>query len=227
MNSVSKAASNLSKILFYHIPESPPCRAVEMVASLVGVELEKCQLDLFAKEHLSEEYLRLNPRHKVPAIVDGNLTLGESRAIMRYLVNRGPDSPLYPRDAKKRAKIDELLDFDIGTLYMNGIKLYWPVIFRGTTELDENVQKKHYTDLTLLEKELKDGRKFLIGNDLTIGDVAVATTLTLPISCGFEYKDYPSISGYMQRIRGAIPKYGDINDRAIENMSNFAKQNRR
>jgi len=45
-------------------------------------------------------------------------TLAESRAIATYLIQtRQAESPLYPQDLKKRATIDKMLQFDLGTFY--------------------------------------------------------------------------------------------------------------
>lgn len=213
----------MSKVQFYYMPESPPCRAVEMVASLVNVELEKHYINLFTKDHLKEEYLKVNPQHKVPFIIDGDLKLGESRSIMRYLANKPAGSQLYPLDAKKRAKVDELLDFNIGTIYAAGSKLFRPMFFEGATKLNEQSEKEYREVLEQVETRLKDGRKFLIGDHLTIGDVSVAATLTLPLACGFDFDGYPLLVAYLKRVKESIPKYGEINDKAVENFSNFVK----
>jgi hypothetical protein len=48
-----------------------------------------------------------------------------SRAILAYLANQyGKDDSLYPKDAKKRAIVDQLLYFDIGTLYQGFLNYY-------------------------------------------------------------------------------------------------------
>ena len=62
-------------------------------------------------------YLAMNPNGKIPTLVDGNFTLWESNAILRYLAMQyGPSSLLYPTDPKVRASIERWLDWSIGTL---------------------------------------------------------------------------------------------------------------
>jgi hypothetical protein len=48
-----------------------------------------------------------------------------SRAILAYLANQyGKDDTLYPKDAKKRAIVDQRLYFDIGSLYQGFLNYY-------------------------------------------------------------------------------------------------------
>ncbi|OTF78713.1 hypothetical protein BLA29_013268, partial [Euroglyphus maynei] len=70
----------MSKPTLYYHPFSGPCRTVSTVAKILNVDLELKKLDFQAKEHLSPEYLKLNPFHKVPTFVDSDgFVLDESR----------------------------------------------------------------------------------------------------------------------------------------------------
>lgn len=103
--------------LFY-MPISPPARAVLLAIRNLGLDVELVSLNLFAAENLAPEFLKLNPTHQIPVLVDGDFVLSESRAIMAYLVNsRKPGSDLYPTDPKKRALIDQRLYFDATTVF--------------------------------------------------------------------------------------------------------------
>nr|CAD7423567.1 unnamed protein product [Timema monikensis] len=123
----------------YYSPLSPPCITVMLTARALGVKLNLKQFNLKAWEHLSPQFCKMNPQHTIPTLDDDGFTLWErsvpqlgvvlfnfSRAILGYLVNKfgESDDPLYPRDPKKRALVDQRLYFDIGTLYQNFMEYY-------------------------------------------------------------------------------------------------------
>lgn len=111
----------------YYTPLSPPCRSVMMTASALGVRLNLKPINLIAGEHLTPEYLKINPQHSVPAIDDDGFRLNESRAICIYLISRYGKhraTQLYPEDSKRRAIVDQRLYFDATVLFPNFRELY-------------------------------------------------------------------------------------------------------
>lgn len=77
------------------------------------------EVNLWEKEQLKEDFVKVNPQHCVPTIDDNGFILWESRAIAAYLVekNHPEGHSLYPLDAQRRALINQRLQFDAGTLY--------------------------------------------------------------------------------------------------------------
>ena len=100
---------------------SPPCRLVYMTLDVLGIQYKSVYCHPFKGMNKTPEYLKLNPQHNIPALVDGKLVLNESRAIATYLAGMagsyGGNSQLYPSDLKTRAVIDQRLHFDLGTFY--------------------------------------------------------------------------------------------------------------
>lgn len=105
-------------LILYHHDISPPSRAALMAIRCLGLEVEIRVVDLFKNEHNSEEFLKVNPQHQLPVLVDGDLVLTESRAIMAYVVNsKAPGNSLYPTDPATRALVDSRLYYDATVVF--------------------------------------------------------------------------------------------------------------
>lgn len=218
-------------IKFYYMPESPACRAVEMVARMVGVELDKCYIDLFRGEHLKGDYVDINPARKIPYITDGDLSMGESRAIMAYLVNRyKPNHPhLYPQDPISRARIDELLYYEASTLFPAMSRLLFPKVRGPVAELDQDDQKAFERCLAYLDRRLgrNKAKRFMLSHHVSIADVSIAASFSFAEACRYDLHNYKQIVAYLNRIRAAIPDYDEINDGPVENMMKFIDSNQK
>lgn len=197
-----------------------PCRAVEMVVGMIGSKVERHYLDLLANDQYSKEYLELNPLHRVPFLVDGDLKLGESRTIMRYLADRDlpPNNTLYPRaDLRQRAKIDEILDLDSGTLCTLVYDVFKPKFFGLAEELDKYGEFRFREILDYLDSRLRQngGKRFLLGDHITIADIGLVASLSVPDICEFDFGTFPRLNEYLQRLSNSIPRYKEINEQAV------------
>jgi glutathione S-transferase len=76
-----------------------------------GLAYEARLLSFSAREHKTDEFVALNPRGKVPVLVDDGFVVYESVAIMEYLDQKYPDagSRLYPRDAREASVVRRLV----------------------------------------------------------------------------------------------------------------------
>lgn len=226
ITNLGQVSTIMNAVDFYYMPESPPCRAVEMVANMVGVNLKKHYINLFTGDQMKEDYVKLNPLHKVPFIVDGNLKLGESRAIMAYLVSRYKSGdPLYPDDPVQRAGIDEMLFYEAATLYPSGSKMFRPILFGGKKEIDPELDKVYQENLSYLDKRLANNSesKFLFGDHLTIADISLCAHFSFTLSFDYDLSKYKRLVDYIDRMKAAIPDYSKINNEAEENMKKFIK----
>jgi glutathione S-transferase len=213
--------TTLIKIMdFYYLPGSAPCRAVQMTASAVGVDLNLKPLDLFAGEHLKPEFLQINPQHTIPTLVDDGFALWESRAIMIYLVEKygeGKES-LYPSDPQARALVNQRMYFDMGTLYQRFADYYYPIIFRKMPA-DQEKFKALETAVDFLNTFL-DGQEYAAGDAITLADITLVASVSTLDAAGFDLSNYPNVQKWFENCKSAVPGY-DLNEAGIEEFKKF------
>ena len=98
-------------IIFYYGSGSPYAWRVQFALEHKALPYERKVLSFADKDTHKPEFLALNPRHRVPVIVDGDFVLYESNAIVEYLDDAYPGrgQPLFPGDARQRALVRRLI----------------------------------------------------------------------------------------------------------------------
>ncbi|CAH0381838.1 unnamed protein product [Bemisia tabaci] len=201
----------------YFFPSSAPCRAVSLAAKLIGVDLNIKNINLNTRDHLTPEFLKMNPQHTVPTINDNGFFLFESRAIIMYLFNKyGKDDSLYPKDAQKRAIVDQMLCFDMGTLFQRFAAYYRPVIYEGVP-FDPEKLKKVEEAIEFFEKMLEvRGGPFAAGSTITLADAALIASISSIDAIGaVDLSKYQNVNNWFSRCKSAIPDYEGTNGGGI------------
>nr|QST14950.1 GSTd protein [Diaphanosoma celebensis] len=197
---------------FYTCSASAPCRSVAMTARVVGIELKVNYVDLMAGEQMKPEFLKINPQHNVPTIGDDGFYLNESRAICTYLIEKyAKDDSLYPKDAQKRALVNQRLYFDMGTFYDRFGKVYYPVMFGGATKLDEKAQSSLKEAIGWLNSFLENS-KYVAGDQLTVADISlVSSASTMEAGVDNIFDEYPNVKSWLERCKQEIEGYDETN----------------
>ncbi|XP_013786721.1 glutathione S-transferase 1-like [Limulus polyphemus] len=206
----------------YHMAPSGPCRAVRMVAKIIGVDLNLKNVDLMAGEQNKPEFLKMNPQHCVPTIDDDGFILWESRAIIQYLVNKyAPDSSLYPKDPRQRAVVDRLLYFDMGTLFKAQGEYFYPQVFKGQ-DPDPEKESNYKTALGYLEGNLEKS-SYVAGDKLTLADISIVASLSMMEVLDYKFSSFPKISAWMAKVKEEIPDYKAMNDEPLQGFKAWVK----
>jgi glutathione S-transferase len=185
---------------------SPNALRTRAVIYELGIAIETIEVDLRKGDNRTPEYLKLNPNGKVPVLVDGDLTIWESRAINAYLATKYPEKGLYPDDAAKRAIIDQWSYWQAIHLGPAMQRIAWERVQKaafGRGESDEAVvaaeMKNAEQFLEVFEKGLADGRDWIAG-DLSIADFALASTFMHRVAAGISLAKHPKVDAWIRRM---------------------------
>lgn len=207
--------------LYYH-PAAAASRSVLMTAKAVGVELNLKEVDLMKGEQLKPEFVKLNPQHTIPTLVDDGFSIWESRAIQIYLIDKYASSDaLYPKCPKARALVNQRLFFDIGTLYTRMGEYYYPILFFKQEPVPAKLQKVEEAFEFL--NTFLEGSTYVAGDSLTIADISLASTVSTAEPFGFNVTKYPNIVRWIEKCKQTIPGY-DLNEAGVEAMKELLKK---
>lgn len=194
----------------YYVVGSPNSRKVHAVINHLGLEHVQFEyLDFFSGEMKAPDYLGINPNGMVPALVDGTFTLWESNAIMQYLAAKAPANSLFPKDEAARADIVrwqcwELAHFNkaLGVLSFEAVAK--PRFMNMTPDADAVSWSKRELarHAPVLDAALK-GRKYLVGNDITLADYSMAHLEGFKDLSPFDWSPYSHLNTYFERMRAA------------------------
>lgn len=188
-----------------------------LTAEAIGLPLNLIKMDVLTGENLTPEYEEMNPQRTIPLIVDGDYKLSESRAIMSYLVDQyGKNARLYPQTPEGRALVNQMLHFDMSTLYKAFKFYYYPAVFFGK-EYDPEQFQKLQNAFEILDKIL-EGREYATGRYMTIADLALAATVSTAETFNFDVEKYHNVAKWLDRIKASAPGYRKANGEGLKIM---------
>ncbi|MDX8448105.1 glutathione S-transferase family protein [Mesorhizobium captivum] len=177
---------------------------VRVLLGLLGIAYETHQVSIFEGESHTQAFLKLNPAGAVPVLgLEDGEAIAESNAILTYLAE---GTPYLPADRFSRAKVMQWLFFEqyhvepvVGSLR------FWTLTGRlqRNQAMVAGKREAGARALGALERSLK-GRPFLVGNALTIADIAVYAYGHRAEDCGFSFANYPAVSAWIDRVSEAI-----------------------
>lgn len=184
---------------------SPNALRVRAVASELEIDLEIIEVDVRGGDNKKEAYLAINPNAKVPVLVDGDITIWESRAINNYLASLRPERGLYPDDPKVRAIVDQWS--------------YWQAIHLGPAMQAVAFQKftkqrmgRGDPDQVVVDAQMKNVDQFLAvleknmaekewaAGSLSVADFALASTFQFRKQAEISLDKLPGVSAWITRL---------------------------
>jgi len=187
----------------YYFPSPNPMK-VKFAMLELGIDCEMVPVDLTKGEQTQLSFLALNPYGRVPVLVDGDLTLWESNAILAYLGEK--TGKLWPTTPARRAEALKWLFFlaqhvspPATDLAFNRIAAKLAgrpsdeaAIARGEQALPAVIK--------ILEGQLSKNT-WMLGADFSLVDCAYGTTLNVIEKAQFSLSDLPKVKAYLGAIR--------------------------
>ena len=171
-------------LVLYSNPASSNAMKVRFLLAELGLDYER-ELVPLARPR-PDWYVEIYPFGTIPFLRDGDLELGESNAMLRYLADREGRADLYPREARERARVDWALDA-------------WSTQFRGAlfpaeriglmaTDLDAGGSRPEDADQQQLAEAIEAAtpkldvmERFVAGNGTVLGTFTIADCAFAPV----------------------------------------------
>ncbi|NCF20639.1 MAG: glutathione S-transferase family protein [Haliea sp.] len=209
-------------IKVYGLHGSPFVRKVFVALDIKNIPYEIVPQMPFSGD---QEYLKINPLGKVPTLVDGELTLGDSKVICRYLESAYPDPALYPADIADRAMADWYEDLCGGAVAEMAAGIFFQRFMRPFAfkeEPDEELvskitEKRLPPMLDYLESQVPaDG--FVFG-EFTMADLSIASPFFNAAYAGYDVdaSRWPAMAGLIARVR-ALPEVAAVLEKEAKSL---------
>lgn len=191
------------EITLYGDPQATCTQRVLILLEELGLKYKMEKVSLAQREQKSEEYMKLQPFGKVPALRYGERLLFESRAILRYVADRNSDII----DFFPNANVDVWLEAESQNYNPYASKIVAEKVFkkwRGEMT-DERVIKEATTQLghvlDVYEKQLEK-HDYIAGNHFSIADISHIPYTHHLIKSGFKqmFKERPHVYAWLKRI---------------------------
>jgi glutathione S-transferase len=176
----------------YGDTNSGNCLKVKWVCDHLALPYSWVAIDILKQESRTAHFLKLNSAGQVPVVeFDDGRTLAQSNAIIRYLAR---SSELIPADAFAAAKMDEWLFWEQYSHEPAIAVCRYQMIYLGrpAAELDPDKVERGYAALSRMELQLAVTR-FLVGETLSLADIALLAYTRLAHEGGFRLDDYVSL----------------------------------
>jgi glutathione S-transferase len=205
--------------LYMH-PVSTASRPVRLLIAEMASNVMR-RLSIFLKgAHCEAPYASLNPNRMVPMLKDGDFRLTESSAILKYLADKY-DLPAYPKDLKKRAKVNEVMDWLNTQFYRDfGYGLIYPQLFPHHKRRSEEAHSgtiawgqqgaKNWLQI-LNDYWIGSKNQYLCGNELTIADYFGAAVVSIGELVGCDFSAYPNIERWLDNMK-SLKSWDSVNE---------------
>ncbi len=172
---------------------------VRLVLQLKGLGYEQHPVNLRQGEQKEKAYRRVNPQGLVPFLIDGDVQLGQSVAIMEYLDETYPAYPLMPSAPEERARVRQIVNMiACDTHPLNNLRvLNYLEQELGQSKTARDAWYRHWIDETFTALEqllMTTAGVYCVGNEVTLADCMLVPQVYNARRFNMTLDDYPTVA---------------------------------
>ena len=190
-------------LLIYGDRVSGNCLKVKWTAQKLGLPYRWIQTEVLKGETRTPAFLAINPAGQVPTVVlDDGRPLAQSNAIILHLAE---GSALIPNDAYDRARMMEWLFWEQYSHepYIAVARFHRHLAGKAASEIEPRLMERGNAALARMEQQL-GSTPFLVGEALTLADVALVAYTRVAHEGGFDLAAYPAVKAWVARVEAAL-----------------------
>jgi glutathione S-transferase len=200
----------IDKLVLHEYSASGNCYKIRLTAAYLGLDLQRREYDILKGETRTPQFLaNVNPNGRIPVLQIGDRFIPESNAACFYLAD---GTALVPEDRFDRADMLRWMFFEQYNHEPNVAALRFWLAFVGEDRLNDLQRtllpgKREAGDaaLRLMDVHLA-GRRFFVGDRLTLADIALYAYTHVAEEGGFDLGLYPAVGRWVERV-AAEPGY--------------------
>lgn len=189
--------------LYYH-PLSGHSHRARLLLSLLGVDHQLVEVDLAAGAQQSPEFLKLNRFGQVPVLIDGDLRIADSNAILVYVARKLGKTGWLPDTPAGEAAVQRWLSVAAGEIAYGPAAARLITVFKRDFRAAEVIARAHRI-LGLVEAELAT-QPFIVGAAPSIADVALYSYIARAPEGNVDLSAYAQVRAWLERIE-ALPGF--------------------
>lgn len=181
---------------FYYHPQSPLSRRVWIALLEKQIPFTSNIISLKDREQFKLGFLKINPFHHVPVIIDDGLRVLESLAILDYLESKYPQNSLLPEDSQELARVrmvQMVANNELSSLIV-------PLISETSDSIKLKQTKRKIKRILKFLAELLEDDNYFGKGEISLGDIVAGNSVILASKLGFNLSRIEKIERWCDRL---------------------------